>query len=78
MADFRITDAPAPDRMVRFRPDFGQRFVLTVDTEEEFDWSKPIERSGHTVHTIARLARFQQFCEGAGVCPIYLVDYPIA
>lgn len=63
---------------MRFAPGFGQRFILTVDTEEEFDWNKPIERSGHTVHTIARLARFQEFCENAGICPIYLIDYPIA
>ncbi|WP_296679874.1 polysaccharide deacetylase family protein [Novosphingobium sp.] len=74
----RITDPPAPGSAVQFAPDFGQRFILTVDTEEEFDWDKPIDRSGHTVHTIARLARFQEFCEGAGICPIYLVDYPIA
>ncbi|NOU03155.1 MAG: WalW protein [Novosphingobium sp.] len=78
MANSRITDHPAPGSEVRFAAGFGQRFVLTVDTEEEFDWSQPIQRSGHTVHTVARLARFQQFCEGAGVVPIYLVDYPIA
>lgn len=78
MAGIRITDRPAPGSAVRFAPDFGQRFILTVDTEEEFDWNKPIERSGHTVHTIARLARFQEFCENAGICPIYLIDYPIA
>ena len=78
VADHRITQPPSPAQTVRFRDDFGQRFILTVDTEEEFDWTKPIQRSGHTVHTIARLARFQQFCEGAGVVPIYLVDYPIA
>ncbi|MFM5955198.1 MAG: polysaccharide deacetylase family protein [Novosphingobium sp.] len=62
---------------MRFRPGFGQRFVVTVDTEEEFDWSRPIERSSHTVHTVARLSKFQEFCEGQGVCPIYLVDFPI-
>jgi hypothetical protein len=78
LAGIRITDPPAPGSAVAFAPGFGQRFILTVDTEEEFDWTKPIERSGHTVHTIARLARFQEFCEGAGICPIYLVDYPIA
>lgn len=78
MPQVRITDLPAPDQRVQFPAGFGQRFILTVDTEEEFDWSQPIQREGHTLHSVARLARFQEFCEGAGVVPIYLVDYPIA
>ena len=78
MADTTITDPPGADRMVSFVPDFGQRFLLTVDTEEEFDWSKPLRAEGHTLHSVARLTRFQQFCEGQGVVPVYLVDYPIA
>jgi hypothetical protein len=73
----RIADMPAAADFVQFRPGFGQRYVVTVDTEEEFDWNRPIERESHTVQTVARLARFQEFCEGQGVCPIYLVDYPI-
>ena len=78
MAASRITDLPAPAELVRFAPNSAQRFILTVDTEEEFDWHKPIEREAHTVHTVTRLARFQEFCEGQGVTPVYLVDYPIA
>ncbi len=78
MGQTRITDLPEPLQPVRFAAGFGQRFILTVDAEEEFDWTRPIAREGHTVRTIARLAKFQEFCEGQGVCPIYLVDYPIA
>lgn len=78
MSAKRIIDLPDADDFVRFRPDFGRRFVLTVDTEEEFDWGQPLRREGHTVHTVARLARFQEFCEGQGVVPVYLIDYPIA
>jgi hypothetical protein len=73
----RISDLPAAADFVRFKPGFGQRYIVTVDTEEEFDWDRPIEREAHTVQTVARLARFQEFCEAQGVCPIYLVDYPI-
>lgn len=62
----------------RFRADFGQRFVVTVDTEEEFDWSQPLSRDGHTTHSIAALRTFQTFCEDFGVCPTYLLDYPVA
>lgn len=78
MSETRITTLPVQPDFVRFKPGSGQRFILTVDAEEEFDWTKPIERSGHTVHTVARLAKFQEFCEGQGVVPVYLVDYPIA
>ena len=78
MAATGIIDLPAPADIVRFQPGFGVRFILTVDTEEEFDWTQPIARAGHTVHSVARLAKFQEFCEGQGVCPVYLVDYPIA
>jgi len=73
-----ITDMPHPASTVRFDPAFGQRFMLTVDTEEEFDWSRSIQREGFTLDSVSRLARFQAFCEAAGVVPVYLVDYPIA
>lgn len=69
---------PGHSQRVRFPADFGQRFLLTVDTEEEFDWSRPIRREGYTLHSVARLVRFQEFCEGAGVVPVYLVDFPVA
>jgi hypothetical protein len=74
----RVTDLPTAASAVRFEPEFGQRFIVTVDTEEEFDWTKPIQREGHTLHSVTRLVRFQEFCEAQGVVPIYLVDYPIA
>jgi hypothetical protein len=78
LASLRLTDPPPPEAFVRFKPEAGQRFLLTVDTEEEFDWSQPLRASGHTVDTVARLRKFQQFCEGFGIVPVYLVDYPIA
>jgi hypothetical protein len=74
----RLTDPPSPEAMVRFREGVGQQFLVTVDTEEEFDWSQPLDRTTHSVDTASRLRKFQQFCESYGVVPIYLVDYPIA
>ncbi|HEY6869522.1 MAG TPA: polysaccharide deacetylase family protein [Novosphingobium sp.] len=78
MADRRITDQPAPDCFVRFADGFAPRFLVTVDTEEEFDWLQPLRASGHTLRAVPQLAAFQAFCERHGVCPVYLVDYPIA
>ena len=80
MDNFTGSMLAVPDRASAavFPRDFGRRFLLTVDTEEEFDWTKPFQRDGHTLHHIAQIARFQEFCEGHGVCPVYLVDWPIA
>ena len=73
-----ITEPPPPGRAARFPPDFGARALLTVDTEEEFDWSGPFTRSDHGLSHVAQIARFQEFCESLGVIPAYLVDWPIA
>ena len=73
-----ITDPPPRSALARFDSAFGQRFLLTVDTEEEFDWTKPLTRDRHGLAHVARLAEFQRFCESEGVVPVYLVDWPVA
>ena len=62
----------------RFRNGFGQRSLLTVDTEEEFEWSGDFRSDGYGLKHIRWIAKFQQFCEGLGVSPVYLVDWPVA
>lgn len=78
MADPDIRDVPGPADRVQFPAGFGPRFVVTVDTEEEFDWAKPFDRFGHALTHVPWLGRFQEFCENLGVAPVYLVDYPVA
>ena len=78
MPDSNILDAPARPVFARFPAGFGPRFVVTVDTEEEFDWSAPLDRTSHGVETVPALATFQRFCEEFGVVPAYLIDYPVA
>ena len=73
-----ILDPPPRSAQAHFDPTFGRRFLLTVDTEEEFDWSKPLAREGHGLDHVHRIEKFQKFCEGEGVVPVYLVDWPIA
>ncbi|MXO89780.1 polysaccharide deacetylase family protein [Pontixanthobacter aquaemixtae] len=70
---------PPPARSAaQFSPSFGQRSLLTVDTEEEFDWTGPFSASNHGLDHVPRLRKFQEFCEGIGVSPVYLIDWPIA
>lgn len=65
------------DRHVRWPKDFGRRFLISVDTEEEFDWDAPFERRGHTTITVSMLEKFQEFVEKYGINPVYFVDYAI-
>lgn len=76
--DRPITEPPEPGRAARFGKSFGQRVLLTVDTEEEFDWNGPFTRDRHGLTHVPAIARFQEFCDGLGVSPVYLVDWPIA
>jgi len=72
-----MLDVPPAGRSAAFAAGFGQRVLLTVDTEEEFDWDAPFRREGHGLSHIAALSRFQAFSEGIGAHPVYLVDWPV-
>lgn len=59
--------------------DIAPRLVVAIDTEEEFDWSKPHNRASIAVSNAAaqKLAHnrvFDQF----GIVPTYFVDYAMA
>ncbi|MEO9469157.1 polysaccharide deacetylase family protein [Parasphingorhabdus sp.] len=62
---------------LKLSPEFGRRFLVTVDTEEEFDWNGPFERQGHTTVSVPKLKRFQEFSGKLGIRPVYFVDYSI-
>lgn len=75
--DRPMTEPPPAGTAARFVDGFGTRSLLTVDTEEEFDWTGPFTRTGHGLTHRLSIGRFQQFCDGLGVTPVYLVDWPI-
>lgn len=72
-----MLEVPPVGRSATFAPSFGQRVLLTVDTEEEFDWRAPFRREGYGLSHVAAIPRFQTFCEQIGAHPVYLVDWPI-
>lgn len=73
-----IPQPPPPGSRARFAPTFGRRFLVTVNTEAEFDWTGPPVREGHGLDHLPRLAKFQNFCEARALVPLYLVDWPVA
>jgi hypothetical protein len=69
--------APAPGSAVHWPDSFGTRFMVCVDTEEEFDWSRPLDRhAGGVGHLRAMPAMHARFA-AAGVPLTYLVDHPV-
>lgn len=77
MTTASMLEVPPAGRSAAFAPGFGQRVLLTVDTEEEFDWRAPFRREGYGLSHVAAIPRFQAFCERLGAHPVYLVDWPV-
>lgn len=53
-------------------------FILSVDTEEEWDWSGPFPENNFSVDNIQKLPEFQAFCEDLNIRPTYFIDYAVA
>jgi hypothetical protein len=52
-------------------------FVLSVDTEEEWDWKTEFPQYNVQVENIQAIEGFQQECNRIGIRPTYFVDYPV-
>ena len=52
--------------------------LIVVDTEEEFDWSKPFSRAETATRSIPAQARAHAIYDRLGIVPTYVVDYPVA
>lgn len=52
-------------------------FVLTVDTEEEWDWFGELPRSPFSTENIKQIPEFQGICNSMGLSPTYLLDYAV-
>jgi hypothetical protein len=63
---------------VRWPADFGRRFVVFVDVEEEFDWSQPLDKAQRAVTATAALPDAYRRFADAGVGLALMVDHPVA
>src|SRR4051812_23820351 len=52
--------------------------LIVVDTEEEFDWTRPVARKNVGTRAIPAQARAHDIYDRFGVVPTYVVDYPVA
>jgi hypothetical protein len=69
---------PDPADLVVWPEDFGTRFTVFVDTEEEFDWHAPLTRAAHDVSAIAAMPEAHRRFADRGVPLTFMVDFPIA
>jgi hypothetical protein len=53
-------------------------FILSVDTEEEWNWAGPFPNNNFSVENINEIPAFQAFCQELKVKPTYFVDYAVA
>lgn len=69
-----------PQQSERITIPHNERPVLTVvvDTEEEFDWSLPVDPSSTTVRHMREVERLQRVFDEYSIRPAYVVDYPVA
>jgi hypothetical protein len=53
------------------------QLLVVIDTEEDFDWSKPFSRDERRVASARAQPLAHRLFERYGIKPIYLVDHPI-
>jgi hypothetical protein len=76
--DFSLLNRPEKADFLSFNAAFGKRFLVVVDTEEEFDWAAPFDRKNQAVTAIDGMKKGQHFFTQAHVKPLYVTDYPVA
>lgn len=62
----------------RLPDDHPPLLLVVIDTEEEFDWSRPHSRDNTSVTAIAAQRRAQELFTRHGIVPTYVIDYPVA
>ena len=68
-----------PHLPARLPPDHPPVLLIVVDTEEEFGWDKPFDRSStQTASITAQKLVHDRIYDRYGIVPTYVVDYPVA
>lgn len=59
-------------------PSGPPKLLVVIDTEEEFDWSRPFDRANDSVEAMADVGRLQEVFDEFGIVPTYVIDHPVA
>lgn len=70
--------APNAADYVTWPADFGQRYTVCVDTEEEFDWHAPLSRENRATASARAIPDAARRFRDLGSALTWLVDHPIA
>ena len=70
--------APEPSNLVLLPEDHTPLLMVVVDTEAEFDWSKPLSRLATSVRSVRHQVRAHGIFERYRITPTYAVDYAVA
>lgn len=73
----RLDRVPPPEAEIALPEEFGRRFVVFGDCEEEFDWNR-LDRASTGTTAIAALPEATRRFAAAGIVPTYLTDWPVA
>ena len=68
---------PNVDQRLCWPSDFGRRFIVFVDTEEEFDWNAPFSRDARATSAVAAIPAAHARFAAAGVSLAFMIDHPI-
>jgi len=69
---------PERNRRAELPADLPPTLLVVVDTEEEFDWSRPLSRDNRAVASIADQPAAHEIFERFSLVPTYVVDHPVA
>lgn len=59
-------------------PDGPPLLVVVVDTEEEFDWARPLARENRGATNLKAQHRAHKLFDRYGLVPTYVIDHPVA
>jgi len=53
------------------------QLAIVVDTEEEFDWARPVSRQNRGTTSIPAQALIHEIYDPLGIVPTYVIDHPV-